>query len=224
MNCKHCNAPCIKKGYSKRTQRYQCKACRRYQQQQYKYRLCQKEDEQTILKLNNIGVGISGIARFTGISKTHILNRIKQIASKLTKPVIVEQEQEYEVDELYTYIGRKDNPYYVVYAINKTTRQVIDMIVGKRTKETLRQVIESIKLLRPKKIYTDHLNIYAGLMDRSIHCQNAYQINHIERFNLTLRTHLKRLSRRTICFSRSVVMLQNVLTLYCYTWKIKHQF
>ncbi|MDL2326931.1 IS1 family transposase [Bacteroidales bacterium OttesenSCG-928-A14] len=33
--------------------------------------------------------------------------------------------------------------------------------------------------------------------------------------NLTLRTHLKRLSRKTICFTRSVEMLSSCLKLYC---------
>ncbi|OYU93847.1 MAG: transposase, partial [Bacteroidetes bacterium B1(2017)] len=38
--------------------------------------------------------------------------------------------------------------------------------------------------------------------------------NSIERMNLTLRTHLKRLNRRSIAFSRSVVVLSAVLRIY----------
>jgi hypothetical protein len=38
--------------------------------------------------------------------------------------------------------------------------------------------------------------------------------NHIERKNLSLRTHLKRLNRRTICFSKSLVILSACLRIY----------
>ncbi|MBS1665188.1 MAG: hypothetical protein JST68_29350 [Bacteroidetes bacterium] len=39
-------------------------------------------------------------------------------------------------------------------------------------------------------------------------------INRSERKNLTLRTHLKRLSCRTFCFSKSLSMLESCLKLY----------
>lgn len=36
----------------------------------------------------------------------------------------------------------------------------------------------------------------------------------IERHNLTLRTHIKRLSRRTICFSKSIAIHEKVIGAY----------
>ena len=68
--------------------------------------------------------------------------------------------------------------------------------------------------LRQKKIYTDRLRNYSSLIDHSIHCISLYSTNHIERHNLTLRTHLKRLSRKTICFSRSAGILSAILKIY----------
>jgi insertion element IS1 protein InsB len=58
------------------------------------------------------------------------------------------------------------------------------------------------------------LNIYQALVPGEIHTSNAYNINYIERNNLNLRTHLKRLSRRTICFTRSLLMLTACLKIY----------
>jgi insertion element IS1 protein InsB len=63
-------------------------------------------------------------------------------------------------------------------------------------------------------IKTDKLNIYQSLIPPYKHFSNAYNINHIERNNLNLRTHLKRLSRRTICFSRNLTMLSACLKMY----------
>ncbi|XAV88462.1 MAG: IS1 family transposase [Candidatus Symbiodolus clandestinus] len=36
----------------------------------------------------------------------------------------------------------------------------------------------------------------------------------IERHNLTLRTHIKRLSRRTICFSKSITIREKIIGAY----------
>ena len=73
--------------------------------------MCSLHDEQTIIKLSKIGVGISGIASFTGISKTNVINKIKSIAEKTEKPYINEEQQEYEVDEMHTYIKNKRNSF-----------------------------------------------------------------------------------------------------------------
>jgi IS1 family transposase len=119
-----------------------------------------------------------------------------------------------EVDELWTYIGRKENEYWIAYALNRQTRQVFDFVIGKRTKATLKELIDRLLLLQPKVIRTDKLTIYQRLIPAGLHRPGVYLINRIERMNLTLRTHLKRLGRRTICFSRSVVMLESCLRLY----------
>lgn len=171
-------------------------------------------DEQVIIKLNNIGVGISGIASFTGISKANVVNKIKDISEKIIKPELTETGQKYEVDEMHTFIGNKKNACYITYALNRKTKRVISFVAGSRTKEAIGKVIDSLKVLNPKKIFTDKLNVYPGLIDKRVHTASAYKINHIERFNLTLRTHLKRLVRKTICFSKSKEMLENCLRIY----------
>jgi len=55
-----------------------------------------------------------------------------------------------------------------------------------------------------ERIYTDKLKNYEYIISGKVHRTTLYQTNHIERMNLTLRTHLKRLNRKTICFSGSV--------------------
>ena len=49
---------------------------------------------------------------------------------------------------------------------------------------------------------------------KSIHKRFQYCTNKIERMNLTLRTHIKRLSRKTICFSKSEKYLEAHLKIY----------
>uniref|UniRef100_UPI00166D2F5C IS1 family transposase n=1 Tax=Aquaticitalea lipolytica TaxID=1247562 RepID=UPI00166D2F5C len=69
-------------------------------------------------------------------------------------------------------------------------------------------------MLQPDKIYTDRLNVYPSLIPKSIHRRFQYCTNKIERMNLTLRTHIKRLSRKTICFSKSEKYLEAHLKIY----------
>ncbi len=75
-------------------------------------------------------------------------------------------------------------------------------------------IVNTLLLSGVEIIKTDKLNIYQSLIPRHKHVSAAYNINHIERNNLNLRTHLKRLSRRTICFSKSLTMLEACLKIY----------
>ncbi len=69
-------------------------------------------------------------------------------------------------------------------------------------------------MLNPQQIYTDRLNIYRSLVPKPLHKIVRYGTNRIERKNLTLRTHIKHLSIRTLCYSRSNVYLEAHLNLY----------
>nr|WP_084017887.1 IS1 family transposase [Moheibacter sediminis] len=55
---------------------------------------------------------------------------------------------------------------------------------------------------------------YKYLIDKSIDQTTRFGTNSVERKNLDLRIHLKRLNCRAICFSKSVVVLSAVLKIY----------
>jgi len=118
------------------------------------------------------------------------------------------------MDELRTYVGNKRNESWVIYSINKKTRQVVHFVAGRRTRENIKQVVDETMRQQPAAIYTDKLNIYPSLIPKAQHRKCAHRINHIERMNLTLRNGLKRLSRKTICYSKSEKVLEACLRLY----------
>lgn len=226
MNCKYClSNSLIRKGKIGLRQRYKCKTCCKYQQDLYIYKKYNPENDIWIKKYNAEGLGIRSISRIMGYSRGTIIRRILYLASKVTKPIYFESNQIYEVDEMWTYIGRNhpSNYTWITYAINRKTNCIVDVAFGKRTKLNLSKVIESIKLLNPKKIITDKLNLYSNLIKPISHDTSRYSNNHIERGNLTLRTHIKRLSRKTICFSKSFEMLVACVLLYFdfHYWKLK---
>ncbi len=122
--------------------------------------------------------------------------------------------KEYEMDELSTYVRDKENQVWVAYAIRKDTKEVVDFNIGRRTNNTLRPVTNTLILSNATKVYTDKLRQYGTLIPSKIHRTRRRGTNHVERKNLTLRTHLKRLSRRTICFSKSAIFLSACLKIY----------
>jgi IS1 family transposase/transposase-like protein len=216
MNCRYCKNVCVKSGIRNGVQRYRCKFCKKYQQKEYsKSRISQEKYEWTV-KLNNEGCGISNIARLLSISKSSVQRLIERMAVNLQIPPINESGQSYEIDEPRTSCRNKQNELWLIYAINRTNKRIIDFFVGRRTKENIAKVVSILHKLHPKHIYSDKLNIYESLLYKSIHKIYPRCTNFIERKNLTLRTHLKRLSRKTICFTKSAIMLKNCMQLYCY--------
>lgn len=177
------------------------------------YKAYKKNTNRSIIRLLKEGVGIRGIARLLSISTTTVIRRILRIAKCFRFPPIVKG-RTYEVDEIRTFIKRKKKLIWIVYALERTTKQIVSFNIGPRTNNTLKTVINTLELSEARRIYTDKLVNYRHLIKSSIHKTNNYGTNHIERHNLTLRTHLKRLNRKTICFSRSAAMLSTSLMIY----------
>lgn len=77
-----------------------------------------------------------------------------------------------------------------------------------------KSLTDQVLSFEPKAVCTDGLAIYQSLFPKAIHKIGPPGTRHIERHNLNIRTHIKRLSRRTICFSKSLRMLQACLRIY----------
>jgi IS1 family transposase/transposase-like protein len=194
-------------------QRYKCNSCNYRFQDNYIYKAYEKSINTQIVNLTKEGVGIRSIARLLNISPTTVMERIKVISRQIPLPFLAKNKT-YELDEMCTYVKLKKNRIWIAYAIRKDTREVVSLSVGNRSNKTLRKITDSLILASAKKIFTDRLKNYRYLLPKAIHNTKKYGINHIERKNLTLRTHLKRLGKKSICFSRSIVMLIACLKIY----------
>lgn len=194
-------------------QRYKCGDCSKSTKDNYNYRAYSNNINNDLTVFVKEGLGIRSISRILGISKTTVAKRILLISSLVRKPV-VKMGEVYELDELCTYIGNKKKRIWVAYAISRKTRAVVDFRAGTRSNKHLRPLVDTLILANAKRIHTDKLINYRSLIPKELHKVKQFGINHIERMNLTLRTHLKRLNRRTICFSRSIRMLSACITIY----------
>lgn len=214
MKCKKCNESCVRKGFQKNgTQKFLCKKCLLWQQEKYNYLAYNEFTNQKIVMLLKESCGTRSISRILGISPTTVTQRVLKIASNINIPPILFGKS-YEVDEMFTYLGNKKRKICITYAIDRKTRDVVSYSIGRRNKTTLRIVINTLLLSNAIEIRTDKCPLYPTLIPEEIHHVKQRGINYIERKNLTLRTHLKRLNRRTIAYSKSLLVLSAVLRIY----------
>ena len=60
-------------------------------------------------------------------------------------------------------------------------------------------------------VYTDNNFAYSRIIPQEVHFIGKLNTQHIERRHLTLRTRIKRLGRKTICFSKNEEIHQSVI-------------
>ena len=119
-----------------------------------------------------------------------------------------------ELDEQWSCVGNKSNQRWLWLALNHHTSEILAYTFGKRTDATCHQLK---KLLRPFNItnyFTDKLGSYQRLLPKEQHEESKRYTQKIERKFLTLRTRIKRLARKTICFSKSEFMHDTVIGLF----------
>lgn len=214
MKCKKCNCECKKAGKQNgEVQKWYCKICKKYQLENYSYKAYEITINEKLIALLKEGCGIRSIARSLFISPTTVIKRIRAISKNITPPTL-RYRKEYELDEMRSFIQKKSRLIWIVYAIQRDTREVVTFNIGRRTNKTLRVVTETLALSNAIKIYTDKLNSYKTLIEKEVHNTNSRATNYIERNHLTVRTHLKRLNRKSICFSKTVSMLVACLRIY----------
>lgn len=69
---------------------------------------------------------------------------------------------------MITYTGSKQNQFCIAYALCNATKMVIDFVVGKRNKRTLKMLINTLLLSNVTNIKTDKFNIYQSIIPKNI--------------------------------------------------------
>ena len=105
--------------------------------------------------------------------------------------VVIQRVEDAAVDEMWSYVGKKREPRWLWHAIDHRSGRVLAYVLGRRKDAgflTRKALLEPFGITR---YYTDYWGAYT---------------QHIERKHLTWRTRIKRLVRKTICYSRSLVL------------------
>ena len=119
-----------------------------------------------------------------------------------------------EMDEVWSYVQSKRQQRWLWHAIDHDTGAVLAYVLAPHEDTAL---AELLKLLAPfgiERFYTDNWDGYRRLLDPQQHEVDRENTQQIERKHLTLRTRIKRLARKTICFSKSIRMHNTVIGLF----------
>ena len=119
-----------------------------------------------------------------------------------------------EADEQWSFVGSKKHQRWLWVILGHHTHQVIAYWFGTREDASFQQLLRMLKPFNIVKWFTDGLGAYQRWLDSQVHEISKRNTQKIERFFLTLRTRIKRLARRTICFSKSTFMHDTVIGLF----------
>ncbi len=122
--------------------------------------------------------------------------------------------EESELDEMWSYVKSKDNPRWLWHAIDHSTGQVLAYVFGARKDEVFLQLKALLEPFGIKRYCTDGWGAYQRHLKPEEHEVGKRKTQRIERKHLRLRTRIKRLARKTICFSKTELMHDFVIGLF----------
>jgi len=120
--------------------------------------------------------------------------------------VVIQRAEEAEVDEMWSYVGKKKTTRWLWHAIDQRSGQVLAYVFGRRKDEVFLKLKALLEPFGITRYYTDSWGAYTRHLDADEHQPGKRNTQQIERKHLTLRTRTTRLVRKTICFSRSTQM------------------
>ncbi|HKA54724.1 MAG TPA: IS1 family transposase [Candidatus Binatia bacterium] len=119
-----------------------------------------------------------------------------------------------EVDEMWSYVGKKKEPRWLWHALDHETGKVLAYVFGRRQDEVFLQLKALLEPFGIRRFLTDHWGAYARHLAPETHVPGKRHTQQIERKHLTLRIRIKRLARKTICFSKSIELHDIVIGLF----------
>jgi insertion element IS1 protein InsB len=119
-----------------------------------------------------------------------------------------------ELDEMWSYVGKKAKPRWLWHAIDHHSGAVLAYVFGRRQDAVFLQLQALLEPFGITRFYTDGWGAYARHIDPEQHQVGKEHTQKIESKHINLRTRIKRLVRRTICFSKTTTMHDLVIGLF----------
>ncbi len=157
--CPSCSSTLIKKNghIHNGKQNYRCLKCSRQFVLEPTQKIIDEKTKDLIRRVLLERISLEGVCRAFEVSMPWLLEFIDTLIAKLPQDLNAEVALEdadievivIEADELWSYVGSKENPQWLWLVMHSKTRQVIAMQVGKRDKQTAEKLFA--KLPEPLK-------------------------------------------------------------------------
>jgi len=190
----------------------------------YSYKACEPGMTEKIVEMAINASGIRDTARVLKINKNTVINTLKKKEGSLvqvnpnfqipTADAKIEFVcEEAEIDEQWSFVEKKSNQRWIWYAVEHSTNTILAYVFGKRKDVVFKELKALLEPFKISRYYTDDWGAYERHIDADKHEVGKCNTQKIERKNLNLRTWIKRLTRKTICFSKSEKMHDIVIGL-----------
>jgi len=208
LYCPNCQSAKIKKNGNKTNgkQNYQCKCCGRQfiGDHALQNKGCHSTLTRKILLMLVRGIGIRDIAIIEDVS----IGKVLSVLVKSKRAISPKQSHysQLEVDEFWTYVGKKSNKVWLIYAYHRESGEIVAYVWGKRN-------LKTAKLLRKKlsdmgivfdSICTDDWQSFISAFCSDNHIIGKSHTVGIEGNNCRLRHRIRRAFRKTCCFSKKL--------------------
>ena len=115
---------------------------------------------------------------------------------------------------MWSFVKRQWNPRWLWHAIDHHTGAVLAYVFGRRQDEVFLKLKALLEPFGITRYYTDGWGAYERHLEPDQHTVGKDNAQKIESKHIRLRTRIKRLVRRTICFSKSERMHDLVIGLF----------
>lgn len=122
--------------------------------------------------------------------------------------------EEAKLDEMWSFVQSKKHQRWLWHAIDHRTGKVLADVLATHEDAALKQLQQLLAPFSIGRFYTDSWGAYLRLLNEQHHTVGKVNTQRIERQHLTLRTRIKRLARKTICFSKTEQMHDTVIGLF----------
>ncbi|MGX8942017.1 IS1 family transposase [Symbiopectobacterium sp. Eva_TO] len=216
VHCPRCHSDKVyRHGLSPtKRERFRCQCCRRVFQLTYRYEARKPGVKEQIVDMAFNGAGVRDTARTLKIGINTVIRALKSPSPRrITSSPVAHADVALicELDEQWSFVGSQALQHWLWYAYNTKTGGVLAYTFGPRTDETCRELLALLTPFNIGMITSDNWGSYAREVPKQKHLTGKIFTQRIERNNLTLRTRIKRLARKTICFSRSVEIHEKVI-------------
>jgi insertion element IS1 protein InsB len=132
-------------------------------------------------------------------------------------------ELEVELDEMRSFVGDKEAARWLWHALDHRTGHIVAYVVGSRADDAFLELKALLDPFGVTRYYSDKWGAYRRHLPAERHTVGKRYLQKIERKHLTLRTRLKRLTRQSLCFSRSIDMHDLVIGLFINRYEFGHR-
>ena len=121
-------------------------------------------------------------------------------------------------DEMWSFVGSKRSPRWLWWGEEATTGRGLAFVFGRRTHVTFRRLRAVLTAAGWAVAHwlTDAWWAYVDELDAAERTAGKVPLQALERKHLTLRTRLKRLARKTRCFSKKQFFHDGLITLFIF--------